>query len=180
MSASRRLSEYRATTRRHPERSAGGEAGEAQSRDPVEVPIRWAAFGPHSDPHPGDYSVYILTNKRRTVLYIGITNDLGKRLSEHALGGSEFTRKHNATVLVFYEGFPDAVQAIAREKQLKRWSRGKKLALIGTQNPELRDLGAELFDVEGVRSADNPDLPRGPSIALRPPPAPRNSLTQLV
>jgi putative endonuclease len=143
--------------------------------------MRWASPGTQTETQPGDFFIYILTNARRTVLYIGITSDLGKRLTEHAFGDSKFTQRYHATMLLYFENFPDALQAIEREKQLKRWSRVKKLALICTRNPELRDLGVELFDVgrstvEGssdtVDDIRNPDLPRGPSTARRPPPAP--------
>jgi putative endonuclease len=84
-----------------------------------------------------NYFVYILTNaERHTVLYIGITNDLERRGSEHSPGfGSAFARQYNAHKLVYFEAFPDPISAIAREKQLKRWSRKKKEALIVRTNP---------------------------------------------
>jgi putative endonuclease len=88
----------------------------------------------------------MLTNgDRRTVLYIGIMNDLERRASEHSLGwGSAFARKHNAQKLVYFEAFPDPGSAIEREKQLNKWSRVKKEALIATRNPEWRDLLDEM------------------------------------
>ena len=86
------------------------------------------------------YYTYILTNKTNTVLYIGMTNDLHRRLYEHKnelLGG--FTKKYHIHKLVYYEGFASPQHAIAREKQLKKWKRDKKNALIETINPEWKD-----------------------------------------
>ena len=94
-----------------------------------------------------NYVVYMLTNAdRHTVLYLGITNELERRASEHSLGwGSAFARKHNAHKLVYFEAYPDPATAIAREKQLKNWSRAKKEALIAKRNPEWRDLLDEMY-----------------------------------
>jgi len=96
-----------------------------------------------------NYFVYILTNpNRHTVLYIGVTNDLESRASDHSLGrGSVFAKQYNANKLVYFEAFPDPKSAIAREKQLKNWSRKKKEALIGNANPEWRDLFQEMYSV---------------------------------
>lgn len=94
------------------------------------------------------YYVYILTNTRHTVLYIGVTNDLVRRLIEHKEGlgnGSEFTKKYNLIKLVHYETYGDVRDAIAREKQLKGGSRKKKDELILKSNPEWKDLAIELF-----------------------------------
>ena len=82
--------------------------------------------------------VYLLTNSSRTVLYIGVTNDLSRRLVEHSnqLGDiSKFTGRYQTNLLVYFEILPDAVQAIAREKELKGWSRLKKEKLITAFNP---------------------------------------------
>ena len=89
-----------------------------------------------------NYFVYILTNaNRHTVLYIGITNSLERCASEDSLGfGSAFARQYNAHKLIYFEAYPDPRTAIAREKQLKRWSRSKKELLIARRNPEWRDL----------------------------------------
>jgi putative endonuclease len=94
-----------------------------------------------------NYFVYILTNgDRHTVLYIGVTNDLEGRVSDHSLGrGSVFAKQYNANKLVYFEAFPDPQSAIAREKQLKNWSRAKKEALITKANPEWRDLFDEMY-----------------------------------
>jgi putative endonuclease len=91
------------------------------------------------------YFVYILSNYTRSTFYIGVTNNLSERLSEHRLGrGTSFPPKYNLKYLIYWEEFSDASQAIAREKQLKGWHRGWKLALIKSLNPEMRDLSEEL------------------------------------
>jgi len=96
-----------------------------------------------------DYFVYILTNQRQTVLYIGITNDLGRRLWEHgASRKTHFARQYNADKLIHFEAFSDPRSAIAREKQLKRWRRSKKETLIAKSNPEWRDLIAKMWAVK--------------------------------
>jgi putative endonuclease len=85
--------------------------------------------------------VYILTNRSRT-LYTGVTNNLVRRVYEHKqklVRG--FTEKYNIHQLVFYEETSDVNAAIAREKQIKGWTRAKKIALIESMNPEWRDLG---------------------------------------
>jgi putative endonuclease len=96
-----------------------------------------------------NYFVYILTNAdRNTVLYIGVTNNLERRGSEHSLGfGSVFARQYNAYKLIYFEAYPDPTSAIAREKQLKRWSRAKKEALIAGKNPGWKDLITEMYAV---------------------------------
>lgn len=96
-------------------------------------------------PYMNTYFVYILSNRHRTVYYTGVTNNLARRLYEHAhhlVKG--FTDKYNCAELLYYEESPDVNTAIAREKQLKKWSRLKKLALIETLNPDLRDLSTSL------------------------------------
>jgi predicted GIY-YIG superfamily endonuclease len=135
-------------------------------KTPPKQALRWAAPNVRTEIHPGDYTVYILTNQRRTVLYIGITNEPETRLSQHLSQGTVFTRQYNASVLIYYEHYSDASQAIAREKQLKGWTRAKKVALIRTLNPELRDLGREFYP-DLVADVRNKSLvnPRGPSTA---------------
>ena len=96
-----------------------------------------------------NYFLYILTNQRHTVLYIGITNDLGRRLWEHgASRRSHFARQYNTDKLIHFEAFPDPRSAIAREKQLKRWRRSKKEALIAKSNPAWQDLITEMWAVK--------------------------------
>ena len=99
-----------------------------------------------------NYFVYVLTNAdRHTVLYIGITNSLERRASEHSLGlGSAFARQYNAHKLIYFEAYPDASSAIAREKQLKRWSRVKKEALIARTNPEWRDRFDDMYALRPI------------------------------
>jgi putative endonuclease len=93
-----------------------------------------------------DYYVYFLANVHHTVLYVGITNDLLRRVTEHREKRVEgFTKRYNVTKLVYFESFPDAATAIEREKQLKAGSRRKKLDLIEQQNPEWEDLYLSLI-----------------------------------
>lgn len=88
--------------------------------------------------------IYILSNKNRTVLYIGVTGDLIKRIRAHKSGtGSEFTKKYNLKDLLYFEEFMDINQAISREKQLKNWSKEWKWNLVKELNPELKDLFPE-------------------------------------
>ena len=92
------------------------------------------------------YYVYILASRSRT-LYIGVTNDLERRVYEHKkklVGG--FTAKYNIDRLVYFEIADDVHAVIAREKQIKGWLRSKKLQLIASMNPEFRDLSAGWFD----------------------------------
>ena len=91
------------------------------------------------------YYVYIMTNKRNTVLYTGVTNDLRRRVYEHReklVDG--FTRKYNIIKLAYYEILEDAENAIIREKRLKAGSRQKKVDLINQMNKEWRDLYEQL------------------------------------
>ena len=91
------------------------------------------------------YYVYILTKKRHTVLYTGVTNDLVRRVFEHrekVVPG--FTKKYNVYKLVYYEMTESIESAILREKQIKGGSRQKKLDLINEMNPLWRDLYEEL------------------------------------
>ena len=87
------------------------------------------------------YYVYILASRRHGTLYIGVTNSVQKRLEEHRTGkGSEFVKKYGVYRLVHVETFDRAEDAIAREKQLKRWKRDWKIELIERENLEWRDL----------------------------------------
>jgi putative endonuclease len=90
------------------------------------------------------YFVYILSNKHRTVLYIGVTNSIERRVFEHRTGASSgFTKTYQCTELVWYEEFNDITIAIAREKQLKRWHRKWKFNLIRANNPTLTNLAED-------------------------------------
>ena len=91
------------------------------------------------------YWIYIMSNKTRTVLYIGVTNDLYRRYIEHKENVVEgFTKKYKCHDLLYYEEYRFAEDAIAREKQLKRWKRDKKEMLIAKVNPEKRNLAEDL------------------------------------
>ena len=87
------------------------------------------------------YYVYILTNKYRTTFYIGVTNNLKRRLTEHISGvnnkSKSFTARYFLTDLIYFEHFSWIQNAIAREKELKGWRKDKKLALIRLSNPML-------------------------------------------
>jgi putative endonuclease len=90
-----------------------------------------------------EYYVYIMTNKSKT-LYTGVTSNLMRRVHEHKnklIRG--FTSKYNIHILVYYEATSNVHGALAREKQIKRWLRVKKIALINSINPEWKDLSAE-------------------------------------
>lgn len=92
------------------------------------------------------YFVYILTNKYNNVLYVGITNNLIRRVYEHKnklISG--FTSKYNVNKLVYYESFQSVFDAIKREKEIKGWKSEKKVALINSFNPEWKDLYEELI-----------------------------------
>jgi len=83
------------------------------------------------------YYVYIMSSKSG-VLYIGATNDLDRRVFEHKQGLIEgFTKKYRVTRLVYAEQFDRAAEMVARERQLKGWTRRRKLELIHSQNPEM-------------------------------------------
>ncbi len=98
------------------------------------------------------YWVYILTNKMNTVLYTGVTSNLEQRVFQHReklVPG--FTRKYNATKLVYCEETNDVHVAIEREKQIKGWTRAKKIALIESNNPLWKDLSP--WDPSSLRSS---------------------------
>ena len=87
------------------------------------------------------YCTYILSNKNDTVLYVGMTNNLMRRVWEHKsklIAG--FTKKYNVDKLVYFESFDNPEEAIKREKQLKAGPRKKKIELINNLNPEWKDL----------------------------------------
>ncbi len=89
-----------------------------------------------------DYYVYIMSNYAGT-LYVGVTNDLERRVAQHRAKLQEgFTKKYNVTSLVYYEHTNDVTCAIEREKEIKAWRRSKKLDLIHSMNTEWEDLSA--------------------------------------
>ena len=98
------------------------------------------------------YYVYILTNRTRR-LYVGVTNDLERRMYEHRNKlVSGFTRKYNITWLAYFEQTSDVMAAIAREKEIKGWLRSRKVALIESENPEWKDLSLEWYSMPQERS----------------------------
>ena len=100
------------------------------------------------------YFVYMVTNKGRTTLYIGVTNSLMRRVFQHRQGELPgFSARYNTNRLVYYETFNDVRDAIAREKQLKGWSRRKKEALIDGMNPKWTDLGSTILGLGAAPSA---------------------------
>ena len=92
-----------------------------------------------------EYYVYILTNTHHTVLYTGVTGSIAERIWQHKQGLNEgFTKKYNAHKLIYVESFDDVWQALEREKQLKKWTRKKKVGLINRLNPDWRDIYSEI------------------------------------
>ncbi len=88
-----------------------------------------------------NYFVYILSNKKRGTLYIGVTNNFIRRLYEHKNGLSDgFTKKYNIKILVYFEATSNILSAFEREKKLKKWNRAWKINLIEKMNPEWKDL----------------------------------------
>ncbi len=89
--------------------------------------------------------VYIMTNKHKTALYIGVTNNLCRRVYEHKnhINDNSFTAKYNLEYCVYYEEFKDFGIAIRREKELKKWNRQKKEELISKLNPDWKELVTE-------------------------------------
>ena len=92
-----------------------------------------------------NYFVYIMASQKHGTLYIGVTNDLKKRVYEHKNDLTDgFTRKYQVHRLVYFESTNDVSAAITREKQMKRWKRQWKIELIEKDNPEWRDLYKDL------------------------------------
>jgi putative endonuclease len=89
----------------------------------------------------GKYYVYLLTNWNNNVLYVGMTNNLERRVYEHKNKMIEgFTKKYNLKKLVYFEETEDVIAAITREKEIKKWRRGKKNQLVDRMNPGWEDL----------------------------------------
>jgi putative endonuclease len=92
------------------------------------------------------YYVYVLASNKSGTLYIGITNDLKRRVGEHKEGLIEgFTKKYNIRKLVYFEIYNDINEAILREKRLKKWNRSWKIRLIEEMNPKWNDLYTDFF-----------------------------------
>ncbi len=93
------------------------------------------------------YAVYILTNAHKTVFYVGVTNDLVRRVFQHKVKMNKgFTNKYNCDRLVYFEEYDDIGEAIHREKQLKKYHRSWKLELIEGMNPGWKDLSEGWYD----------------------------------
>lgn len=92
--------------------------------------------------------IYIMTNVHRNVLYVGVTSDLKKRIWQHRnhFYKDSFTDKYNIVYLIYYEGFDSINEALLREKQLKKWSRIKKEAIIVIKNPGKLDLYDDIMN----------------------------------
>jgi putative endonuclease len=96
------------------------------------------------------FYLYILANKIGGTLYIGVTNDLVRRVAEHRLKiAQSFTKRHDVTRLVYFECFDQIEQAIHREKRLKKWPRAWKISLIEKDNPNWIDLYPEIAGGNG-------------------------------
>jgi putative endonuclease len=93
--------------------------------------------------------VYIVTNKNKTVLYVGVTNNLPRRLGEHYKysqhNSKSFTGRYNCYYLLYYEGYENMIEAIKREKEIKKWRREKKVRLIESLNPDWEFLNNTVF-----------------------------------
>ncbi|HLG32084.1 MAG TPA: GIY-YIG nuclease family protein [Ignavibacteriaceae bacterium] len=93
------------------------------------------------------YYIYILASKRNGTLYIGITNDLARRVYEHNSGLIEgFTKKYSINKLVYFESTSDVNAAILREKRMKKWKRQWKIELIEKSNPDWKDLYKDFLE----------------------------------
>ncbi|MEW6147430.1 MAG: GIY-YIG nuclease family protein [Bradyrhizobium sp.] len=87
------------------------------------------------------YYVYILASRRDGAIYVGITNDLARRVYEHRIKAVPgFTAKYNITQLVWFEVYDDPISAISRERELKKWKRAWKIRLIEKDNPNWNDV----------------------------------------
>ena len=94
-----------------------------------------------------NYFIYIVTNKNRTVLYLGVTNDLQRRIFEHENGVVPgFTKRYNCHFLIYYEHFQKIEEAIEREKEIKKWRREKKEILIQKFNPNWTFLNEKIHN----------------------------------
>ncbi|HSX25266.1 MAG TPA: GIY-YIG nuclease family protein [Candidatus Andersenbacteria bacterium] len=95
-----------------------------------------------------EYYVYILANKKQGTLYIGVTNNLVRRIHEHKHGlVPGFTKKYGVKNLVYFELTSDIKIGIAREKQLKKWNRDWKIRLIEKDNPDWNDLYSDILSL---------------------------------
>ena len=97
------------------------------------------------------YYVYMMMSSSRRALYTGITGRPRQRVWEHKTGAVEgFSKQYRTTRLVYFEPYRYVATAIAREKQIKRWRREKKITLIESMNPQYRDLAADWYETQGL------------------------------
>ena len=102
------------------------------------------------------YYVYLLTNWNNKVMYVGVTNNLERRIFEHKNKQVKgFTEKYNVNKLVYFEETHDVRAAIAREKEIKKWRREKKNNLVVAVNPEWKDLSDGWFEISPFGRDDN-------------------------
>ncbi len=102
-------------------------------------------------PREHHYYVYMMQSSSRRALYIGMTNNLHRRVFRHKTQECEgFTGSYDAVRLVYWECFDDVHKTIAREKQLKNWRREKKLWLIARMNPKFKDLAADWYEKQNL------------------------------
>jgi len=107
------------------------------------------------------YYVYILTNYKNKTLYIGLTNNLERRIYQHKNELIEgFSKRYKLKKLVYYEEFKNIIDALAREKQLKNWHREWKINLVKGVNPEFKDLAEEWYE-EGSEKRLDPETSSG-------------------
>jgi putative endonuclease len=93
------------------------------------------------------YWIYLMTNRWKNVLYTGVSNSLENRIWQHKNGAVPgFTKKYNCDRLVYFEEYSEITDAIAREKQIKGWTRVKKNALVTAKNPDWQDLAEHWYD----------------------------------
>ena len=102
-----------------------------------------------------NFYIYILTNYSKTVLYIGFTNNIIRRIIEHKNDfGCKFTRKYNLKYLVYFEQCENVYSMIKREKEIKKWRREKKINLIKSINSNLDDISGNLFKDNGITEGE--------------------------
>ncbi|MDP2210990.1 MAG: GIY-YIG nuclease family protein [Candidatus Aquicultor sp.] len=119
-------------------------------------------------PREHRYYVYILTNKNDKVMYVGVTNNLERRMYEHKtkmIPG--FTQKYNVNKLVYFEETQDVHTALTREKEIKKWRREKKNNLVVTVNSEWKDLSDGWFEISPFGRDDNKEKGRDDNGAIR-------------
>jgi putative endonuclease len=172
-------------SRRSPGGGCGGWRGGGRSKDPFIDDPWFTTARRDADMKEHQYYTYMMSNRGNNVLYVGVTNSLHVRVWQHKRGAIDgFARRYNCDRLVYYEIFDRVEQAIAREKQIKGWTRKKKDSLIGIVNFERRDLAEEWYqEVRVGASAGGPSPSSAPTPTTPTPGAPAtqdDSAAQLV